>query len=229
MCIRDSNPNGIPIGSAVFAQLTIECPYTLQWDAHSPPQNLPLPIGGSGPPSNTWLPGPTQILNSNGNSIGAAVFAGLTNVTDRLTDHATRSVRIGRICVRSTAMWPNNTYTKMNLSTVKWAQWDKNQSRELLGLFICMCIALCTIVAHNIAQNRPDSFPSSPPDNHHCSRKPEIVGEFDSCKGNVRELSQSQGSVREKFWLGQNCWLLIWHLGLHYCLVDCLRSLVSSV
>ena len=32
-----------------------------------------------------------------------------------------------------------------------------------------MCIALCTIVAHNIVQNRPDSFPSYPPDDHHCS------------------------------------------------------------
>ena len=32
-----------------------------------------------------------------------------------------------------------------------------------------MCIALCTIVAHNIAQNRADNFPSYPPDNHHCS------------------------------------------------------------
>ena len=58
--------------------------------------------------------------------------------------------------------------TKMNLSTVKWAQWDKTQSRELLGLFICVCIALRTIVAHNIAQNRPDNFPSYPPDNHNC-------------------------------------------------------------
>ena len=58
----------------------------------------------------------------------------------------------------------------MNLSTVKWAQWDKIQSRELLGLFICVCIALlCTIVAHNIAQNRHDNFPSYPLDNHHCS------------------------------------------------------------
>jgi len=28
---------------------------------------------------------------------------------------------------------------------------------------------MCTIVAHNIAQNRPDSFPPYPPDNHHCS------------------------------------------------------------
>ena len=32
-----------------------------------------------------------------------------------------------------------------------------------------MCIALCTTVAHNTAQNRPDNFPSYPPDNHHCS------------------------------------------------------------
>ena len=29
-----------------------------------------------------------------------------------------------------------------------------------------MCIALQTIVAHNTAQNRPDNFPSYPPDNH---------------------------------------------------------------
>jgi len=65
------------------------------------PQNLPLPMGGSGPLSNTWFPGPTQVLNLKGSSIGTAVFAGLTSVTDRLTDHATRSVRIGRIYVRS--------------------------------------------------------------------------------------------------------------------------------
>jgi len=63
----------------------------------------------------------------------------------------------------------NNTYTKMILSTVKWAQWDKTQSRELLVLFICVCSSLCTIVAHNTAQNRPDNFLSYLPDNHHCS------------------------------------------------------------
>ena len=50
----------------------------------------------------------------------------------------------------------------MNLSTLKWAQWDKTQSRELWGLFICVCIALCTIVAYNIAQKRPDNFPLLP-------------------------------------------------------------------
>ena len=90
---RPQIKNGIPIGSAVFAQTTVECLYTLQWDAHSLPKNCPFPLGGSGPPSNTWFPGPTQILNPNGSSIGAAVFAGLTSVTDRPidrpTDHAT--------------------------------------------------------------------------------------------------------------------------------------------
>jgi len=76
------------------------------------PKNLPLPMGGSGPPSNTWFPGPTQVLNRNGSSIGAAVFAvqgSLVWQTDRPTDHATPSVRIGRIYVRSTVMRPNNT------------------------------------------------------------------------------------------------------------------------
>ena len=33
--VRDHNPNGISIGSAVFAQMTVECLYTLQPDAPS--------------------------------------------------------------------------------------------------------------------------------------------------------------------------------------------------
>jgi len=43
--IRAHNPNGTPIASAVFAQTTVECPYTLQWDAHSPPKICPFPWG----------------------------------------------------------------------------------------------------------------------------------------------------------------------------------------
>ena len=42
-------------------------------------------------------------------------------------------------------------------------------SKQLLGLFICVCLALCTFVVHDTAQNRPDNFPSYPPDSHHCS------------------------------------------------------------
>ena len=57
--------------------------------------------GGSRPPTNTWLPGLTRLLNPNGILIGSAVFAGLTSVTDRPTDHATRSVTTDLIYVRT--------------------------------------------------------------------------------------------------------------------------------
>ena len=33
---------------------------------------------------------------------------------------------------------------------------------------MCVCIAMCTTVANNTAQNRLDNFPSYPLDNHHC-------------------------------------------------------------
>jgi len=45
----------------------------------------------------------------------------------------------------------------------------QNPIQRTVSLFICVCIALCTIIAHNISQNRPDSFPPYPPDNHHSS------------------------------------------------------------
>ena len=38
-------PNGISISSAVFAQLTVECPYNLQWAATFLPQNCPFVSG----------------------------------------------------------------------------------------------------------------------------------------------------------------------------------------
>jgi len=42
--------------------------------------------GGIWTPSNTWFPGPTRVHNPNGISIGSAVFARLTIVTDIQTD-----------------------------------------------------------------------------------------------------------------------------------------------
>ena len=69
--IRAHNPNGISMGSAVFAEMTAECPYTLQSDAPSP-QNCPFPWG-IWTPSNTRFPRLTRVLN--GISIGSAVFA----------------------------------------------------------------------------------------------------------------------------------------------------------
>jgi len=88
---RVHNPNGILISSAVFAQLTVECPYTLQWAVPSP-SKLPLCMVGSGPSYNTWFLGTTRVLNPNGISISSAVFAGLTTVSDQLTDRPCYSV-----------------------------------------------------------------------------------------------------------------------------------------
>jgi len=97
------------MGSAVFSQLTAESPYFTMGRPFLR-QNCPFPWGhldlhlihDSLGPSN---PQP------NGISIGSAVFAWLTSVTDRPdrpTDHATRSVTTGRIYIRRTAMGPNN-------------------------------------------------------------------------------------------------------------------------
>ena len=95
-------------------------------------KNCPFPWG-CGPPSNTWFLWPTRAHNPNGILIGSAVFAGLITVTDRQTDHATRSVTIGRIYVRSAAMRLNNvvhrsgrtsvtSYKLLNRPTAGWYQ-----------------------------------------------------------------------------------------------------------
>jgi len=84
----------------------------------------------------------------------------------RLQSHQVHPTMLQYYTVRMHAIY-SQMYTQMNISTVKWAQWDKTQSIELLGLFKWVCSSLCTIVAHNTAQNRPDNFPSCPPD--HCS------------------------------------------------------------
>jgi len=78
---------------------------------------------------------------------------------DLRTDGQTDGIAIASTALAMRALW---RAVKMNLSTVKWAQWDKTHSRELLRLFICVCIALCTTVVHNIAQSRADNFPSYP-------------------------------------------------------------------
>jgi len=70
------------IGSTVSPQLTAESLCTLQYATLSP----------------------------NGISIGSAVFAGLTSVTDRQTDHATRSVTLDRIYIRIVRTMRSNNY-----------------------------------------------------------------------------------------------------------------------
>jgi len=111
---RLSIPNCISISSAVFAQLKAEGPSILQWAA---PFSLKIAHshGGSDPPSNTWFLVSIRARNANGISIGSAVFAGLTTVTnhpsDRSTDHAIWSVTICHIHVCMSAMPPTIVIT----------------------------------------------------------------------------------------------------------------------
>jgi len=84
-------PNGISIGSAVFAQLRAEGPYTLHWAAPFP-SKLPLRMGNLDPHLIHGFSGPLKSIIQNGISIGSAVFAGLTTVTDRPTDRRRYSV-----------------------------------------------------------------------------------------------------------------------------------------
>jgi len=77
---------------------------------NGPPRPLKLPILWASGPHLTRSLGPTRVLNPNGISIGSAVFfTGLTTVTDRPTDHATRVYNNRpRPYVRSTAMRSKN-------------------------------------------------------------------------------------------------------------------------
>jgi len=63
------HPNGISVTSDVFAHLTAECFFAVQWAAPSPLKIAPSQ-GGSGPPSNSWFLEPTGVLNPNDMSIG---------------------------------------------------------------------------------------------------------------------------------------------------------------
>jgi len=68
--------------------------------AHVPFSRIRQVASGE-PPSNTCFLGPTRVHNPNGISIGSAIFAGHTIVTDRQAHHhAAPSVTTGRTSVR---------------------------------------------------------------------------------------------------------------------------------
>jgi len=75
-------------------KMTAEYPYTLLWDALFF-QKLSLLVGRIWTSIyNTWFPGPTRVLNLNGISIGATVFAGLNSVTERQTNRLVFTARM---------------------------------------------------------------------------------------------------------------------------------------
>ena len=71
----------------------------------------------------------------------------------------------------------------------------QNPIQRTVSLFICVCIALCTIVAHNIAQNRPDSFPPYLPDDHHSSDDVYIWGKGGFCDRKSRVLKYFKWNI----------------------------------
>jgi len=97
----------------------IECPYTLQWDAPSP-QNCPshYEIGSIDPHLIHGSLGPSECSTQTGlfrsvqPFLQGSLVRQIDRQTNRPTDHATRSVSIGRIYVRSTvSMRPNDIDT----------------------------------------------------------------------------------------------------------------------
>jgi len=68
-------PNGASIGLGVFAQLTAEIPYTIEWAAPFP-LKIAVVHGGSRPPSNKCFLEPTRVHNPNGILISLAVLHG---------------------------------------------------------------------------------------------------------------------------------------------------------
>ena len=79
-------PNAISVEPAISSGLTLHYPYTLLWDGLFPTPKLPFPLGGSGPPSNTWLLWPTPPHMPNGISIGLAVLQDTSSLHHRQTD-----------------------------------------------------------------------------------------------------------------------------------------------
>jgi len=68
------NPNGISIGSAIFAKLTVGCPYTLQRAILFSQKTAPS-HGESGAPYSKCFTGQTRVQNPNGIWIDSAIFA----------------------------------------------------------------------------------------------------------------------------------------------------------
>jgi len=73
---RVHNRNGKWIGSAIFAQLTTESAYTLQWAPLS--TRIAPSHGDLDLPWSTWFFRPMRVHNPNGTSIGSVVFAQTT-------------------------------------------------------------------------------------------------------------------------------------------------------
>jgi len=115
-----SVPNCISISSAVFAQLTTESPCSLQWATPFLPRSkLPFCVGDLDP----MFPWPAQVHVPNDTSIGSAIFAGLTIVTDgpRYSICSNRRISIVlRCCLNMSSV---ETKYAMHMARLLWQPW----------------------------------------------------------------------------------------------------------
>ena len=96
-------PNAISTEPAVSLGLMLHYPYTSLWDGTFPTPKLPLPVGGSGPPSNIHADcgPPHHTCQTASRSVQPFCHNTSACPTDRLTDRETdrpwTSLAIGRV------------------------------------------------------------------------------------------------------------------------------------
>ena len=102
------NPNCTSIGSAVFAQMTAECPYALQWFARFLLKIAPH-HGGLDPmiPWAHLCPQPKRQLDRCNRFAGVVWLTGMTEIPSQ-RPYSTRSVTIDRMYIWSTVTRLNN-------------------------------------------------------------------------------------------------------------------------
>jgi len=98
----------------IFLQRTHNIKLTMLFYRPDNPKNIPF-SWGLWTPFNTWLLGPIRVSIT----IGSAIFAGLTYVTNRQKDRLRYSVCSNTPHVAIAMMWPNNNY---KLETVSIAE-----------------------------------------------------------------------------------------------------------
>ena len=81
--------------------------------------------------SNTWFLRSTRVHNPNGISIGLAVFAGLTIVTDGQTDQRT---------------WPCNNRPHLRSTAMRYNEYSDNNSNISVYMFTCDDHWSCEII-----------------------------------------------------------------------------------
>jgi len=105
---RIHNPNSISIGSAVFAGLKVDCPYTLQW-AETFPFKTGLPWGSGPHLTDGSLRPPEPITHRTSQSVHPFLQdSNCDRQTDRQTYRPHYSVCNKRPHLAYAAMWPNN-------------------------------------------------------------------------------------------------------------------------